>query len=117
MEITYFFRKPKFPIICEIDGYLIATKSKRGFEKQLSRFEVFRKRQYNFVDISGEGWVFHGEQMVVSPMTFKKRWTKKEIVRMFNKRENNFDGATYSEKSISAKRFDRIFREIVDLLI
>jgi hypothetical protein len=51
-------------------------------------------------------------------LTAKKKWLKKEIISLYNNRENpNSGGNQYSEKSLSAKRFDKIFTDIVDLLL
>ena len=36
---------------------------------------------------------------------------------MFNNRKNNPSNVTYSEKSISAKRYDKILQDIVGLLL
>jgi len=96
---------------------VIAARSKSGFEKQLSAFDSFEKSRYDVIDVKGEGWSFHPENMVISPLNMKKRWFKKEIIAMFNNRRNNFSDQTYSEKSISAKRFEIIFKDIVGLLL
>ena len=115
-KVSFLFRKPQFPIICDIDGHLIAAKSKTGFEKQLPTLEGFNKSEFPVIDISGEGWSFYPEHMAISPLTLKKKWFKKELIAIFNNLKNNTDNVTYSEKSLSAKRFDKIFRDIVVLL-
>lgn len=117
MNVSFLFRKPKFPIICDIDGYVIAATSKSSFEKQLSAFESFNESGFPLIDVSGEGWSFHPEHMAISPLTSKKKWFKKEIIEVFNNRKNNTSNVTYSEKSLSAKRFDKIFQDIVGLLL
>ena len=117
MNLCYFFRKPRFPIICNIDGNVIAAKSEKAFVKYISDYIYPVDSFYPIIDVSGEGWTFNPEHMLISPITMKKRWTKKEIITMFNDRKNNSSNLTYSVKSISAKRFDRIFQKIVELLI
>ena len=117
MNVSFFFRKPKFPIICDIDGYVIAARSKSGFENQISAFENFSGSRFPVIDVSSEGWSFFPENMVISPLTLKKKWTKKEVIATFNNRKNNASDITYSEKSLSAKRFDKIFQDIVTLLL
>jgi hypothetical protein len=116
MTLFFLFRKPKFPIICDIDGWVIAAKSVLGFEKQLSTHNIYKLSRYPIVDITGEGWSFYPEQMAISPLTTKKKWFKKEVIAIFNNRKNNASNITYSEKSISAKRYDKIFQDIVELL-
>jgi hypothetical protein len=117
-ELSYVFRKPIYPVICDIDGYVIAAKSDKSFVKRLSVVKLVSDKTYNLVDSSAEGWVFMPKHMLVSPLTFKKQWSKKEIISIFNNRINSSsDGVQYSEKSLSAKRFERIFGDIVDLLL
>ena len=96
---------------------MIAARSKSSFEKQLSAFENFNESGFPLIDVSGEGWSFHPEHMTISPLTLKKKWSKKEVIALFNERENNTSNVIYSKKSLSAKRFDKIFQDIVELLI
>ena len=71
------FRKPTFPIICVIDGYVIAAKSIAGFEKQLSVYNIGKETRYPIIDVTGEGWSFYPEHMAICPLTTKKKWFKK----------------------------------------
>lgn len=116
--LIYIFRKPKYPVICDIDGFVVAAKSEKSFLKRLSEVNKDPEKTYNLVDSTAEGWIFMPKHMSVSPLTFKKQWSKKEIIAIYNGRKNSSsDGVRYSEKSLSSKRFERIFGEIVDLLL
>jgi len=117
VTISFLFRKPRFPIICDIDGYVISAKSISGFEKQLSAYNICKESRYPIIDITGEGWSFYPEHMAISPLTKKKKWFKKEVIAIFNNRKSNTSNVTYSEKSISTKRYDKIFQDIVGLLL
>ena len=117
MTVSSLFRKPKFPIICDIDGNVIAAKSISSFEKQLTAYNMCKGSAYPVIDFTGEGWSFYPELMVISPLTAKKKWFKKEVISIFNNRKNNTYNVTYSEKSISAKRYEKIFQDIVGLLL
>ena len=115
--LNYFFRKPKYPVICDVDGFVIAAKSEKSFVKRLSEVNLDPEKTYNLVDSTAEGWIILPKHMLVSPLTFKKQWSKKEIITLFNDRKNSSsEEVQYSEKSLSAKRFERIFGDIVDLL-
>ncbi len=114
--ITYIFRKPKYPIICNIDGYILGAKSEASFLKQLNNVALDPDKNYDLIDISAEGWRFSPNHMAVSPLTMKKKWFKKEIISLYNNRRNSTDGNTYNDKSLSAKRFDKIFSDIIELL-
>ncbi len=116
--LNYIFRKPKFPIICDFDGVLVAAKSEITFTRQLDKLKIDTKKSYPLISISGEGWMFLPQHMAVSPLSTKKKWFKKDIIALYNGRKNNIsDGNQYSEKSLSAKRFEKIFTDIVELLL
>jgi len=58
------------------------------------------------------------KHLAISPLTTKKKWFKKEIIALYNGRKNpTSNGNQYSEKSLSAKRFEKIFTDIVELLL
>lgn len=117
--IRSFFRNPKYPILCDVDGYLIAAKSDMTLAKELSGLELRENAKYDVIDLTGESWYLLTDSMILTPVTFRvKRWTKLEIIRLFNNRNNKLgpDEKPYSEKSLSAKKFDRIFRDLVERL-
>jgi hypothetical protein len=114
--LTFVFRIPEYPIICNIDGYLIAAKDEDSFVNELKGIPGELEKSYDLLDAAGEGWLFLTEHMAISPLTIKKKWLKKELIALFNNRKNTPGEAKYSEKSLSSKRFDRIFMEIVELL-
>jgi hypothetical protein len=115
--IGYLFRLPKYPVICNFDGVLVGAKSSDALESQIEALDPSSGKNYTLVDASGEGWTLITEHMVVSPFVTKRRWTKREIIIMFNTSENaQQSGMRYSEKSLSCKRLDRIVTEIVELI-
>lgn len=64
------------------------------------------------------GWALVVDYMTVSPITFKKHWTKKEIIEVFNKsRTARESGLEYPLCSLSSERFDRILGDIVKLVL
>jgi hypothetical protein len=70
----------------------------------------------DIVDATGEGWAFHVELMIVSPLTLKKRWTKSAVIRLFNESENaRRIGGAYSETSASRKTLARIITDVAAL--
>ncbi len=111
------FRKPVFPVILEVNGIIIGAKTSKQLEDDLSEIRLPAGGHLPFIDSSGEGWSFTVDHMTISPITFKKKWTKKEVIALFNNSETaKMKNKEYSTKSISAKRFDRIVSELVDLI-
>ena len=60
--LKYVFREPKFPIICNIQGHVLAAKSEISFVRQLTKVELFSEKSYDVIDIDGvrvdfpDGW-------------------------------------------------------------
>jgi hypothetical protein len=96
---------------------VVAAKSLSGFGNEISKSKFEADTSYPVIDCAGEGWSFYPEFRAISPLTKKKRWNKKEVIAIFNNRKNNSSNFLYSDKSLSAKRFDRIFQDIVELIL
>jgi hypothetical protein len=115
--IQYLFREPQFPVICNIDGRLVGARSGQDLQKQLATMELRDGAHFPLIDSSTEGWALVAEHMVVSPLIADKRWTKRKVIEMFNQSHNARElGVAYSDRGLSAKRFDRIMAEIVHIL-
>ena len=114
--IRCLIREPKFPVICEA-GVLIGATSLHDFSSQVDQLILPPDRNLPLVDVSSEGWVFNTKYRAVSPLTLKKHWTKKEVIAMYNGSDVARKlGGQYSERSLSAKRFDKILSDIVSLI-
>jgi hypothetical protein len=114
MEVKYLFRKPAFPVICNINNNLIAARNHEALLKLLEKF-TFTEEEYQLIDFNGEGWEFYPNENIISPLTLKKQWTKKELINLYN--NSNDISESYPEKSLSNKRFDFIFMDLVKLII
>lgn len=119
-EFAHQFRRPKYPVLIDLQGHLIAAKSAKSLAVKLARLRLPDGDNYPAVDSTGEGWALYvfpdGE--ILTPIAFKKRWTKREVIQTYNQRQNKSqDDTPYSEKSLSSKRFDRIVLEIAELLL
>ena len=116
--IRFFFQRPKFPVICDVQGVLIGAGTPKKLSDHLSSIELPSGEQIPLIDAAAEGWVLDIDHMIVSPLTFKKSWTKKEVIEVFNRSKTARQaGLEYPERSLSSKRFDRIIGEIVKLIL
>ena len=114
--IRCLFREPMFPVICDA-GVLVGATSLRDFSAQIETLDLPPDENFPLVDVSAESWVFNTQYGVLSPLTMKKRYTKKEVIAMFNGSDAARRlGKQYSERSLSAKRFDRIMRDVINLI-
>jgi len=115
--INYIFRKPKFPVVYENDHHLIGGKTEKDFEINIASLNIPSTSPHDVIDATGEIWFLSTDPVVLAPLNFKKRCTKKRLIEIYNNsnksKENN---KNYSEKSLSAKTFVSIIGDIVDLL-
>jgi len=103
--IKYFFRLPVFPVICDVGEMLVGADSPEQLEAHLASLDLPLESQLPVVDANAEGWVFDTTHQIVSPFTIKKRWTKKEVIAMFNASTAARKlGRQYSERSLQLRR-------------
>ena len=115
-KIRYVFRRPRFPIVCAVADELISAGSPAAFQRQIERFELESDAVLDIVDATGEGWAFHIELMVVSPLTLKKRWRKLAVIRLYNESQNaRRIGGTYPETALSGRSLARIISDVAAL--
>jgi hypothetical protein len=115
--VDYFLRVPKFPIIVRSSSGLLAANNRRNAQRLLKPEFFLPGTIYDVIDATGEGFSLHAEFMTISPLAVKKRWTKKEIVELYNAESGNADGRKpYPTKSLSNKPLDRVIWEIAYLV-
>jgi len=114
-KVQYAFRRPRFPIIHAVGNELLAALSPAAFQRQVERLEPQGAKVLDMVDATGEGWAFHSDLMMVSPL--KKRWKKIDVIRLFNGSDNaRRIGAAYPEAYIPRRPLVRIIAEVAALV-
>jgi hypothetical protein len=110
----FIFRKPKYPLLIETDSLVKSACNGTELSKVVKKYEFSVKNDYKIIDVTSEGWVYHADKDLVSPMVFgnDKRWTKARIVELYNSAKDKLGEAQYVTGSISNKRVDRIIEEI-----
>ena len=112
------FRRPRFPIVCNVDGQLVAGETLQQFARRIDRVELPAGRTFAIVDARGEGWVLHPELDAISPFTLDRRWTKARVIEMFNTSLNaQRSGLRYLQRSLANRRLDAVIRDVVDLIV
>jgi hypothetical protein len=115
-KVKYAFRRPRFPVIYAVGKELRSATSPAAFQRQAERLELRGAAVLDMVDATGEGWAFHSDLMIVSPLTLKKRWKKIEVIRLFNESDNaRRIGAVYPETYIPRRSLVRIIAEVAAL--
>ncbi len=117
MKLRYFIRMLEYPVIVDFDGIVIAGVSESDLIKELGKVEFHSGKNYNAIDSTGEVWIFTPEHGVLSPLSFKKNRTKKDMVNLVNNRKNKPENERpYSDRSLSAKRYEVVFNDLVVIL-
>ena len=116
-KLTYVFRRPRFPIICNIDGELVAGSTAQQFERRMGKVRLPSGRTFKIVDANGEGWALHTELSAISPLTLDKQWTKSRVIEMFNTSLNAQRAALqYPRRSLYNRRLDAVIHDVVELV-
>lgn len=105
-------------MICDAQGVLIGAETPEQLSDKIHSMGLPPGEQIPVIDAVAEGWVLNIDHMVVSPLTRKKSWAKKEVIELFNRSKTAREaGLEYPERSLSSKRFDRILGEMVKLIL
>ena len=111
------FRKPVFPVICDLNGHLISARTEKELEHHASNWKGDKYETCTLIDYTAEDWCFNPGVPALSPLTGRNRWIKKDIIELFNNSSLAHEAKmSYSTKSLSAKRLDRIINDIVKLI-
>ena len=111
-------RSPKYPVIVIADDGLYSAYN----IKQLETLCVFSEPlddddELKVVDSSGAEFIYFSEHTALIPGILNKRWTKKQIIELYNSSVNAEEtNIQYPLKSISSKKLSRIIGEICELL-
>ena len=116
MALRYWPRRPRFPIIVDTGRGLVGALSGAECAKWIARFGPFESDEsMPVVDSAAEGFGFYPRMMLITPLTTKKRWTKAEVIALYNDRKKP-DASDYRPRSLSNRGFDRVMHEVVQLL-
>jgi hypothetical protein len=116
-SIIYVFRRPRFPLICEIEGQLIGARDATEFRRRLARFDLSALKKFKAIDANGEKWMLLPDKMAVAPEFAIRPARKIEIINLFNEsRAAKLAGLHYPERLIKSRRLDRIVQDLEELL-
>jgi len=114
LDFGVFFRAPIFPVVGQADGRLFSARSLKGLIAILQRLDQPAEGIVRLVDSTGEEFWYTVELRVLSPGMLFKRWTKRQIIDLYN--SHNAIDPPYPVHSLSNKRLSQIVGEIADLI-
>ena len=116
MALRYWPRRPRFPIIIDTGRGLVGALSGAECAKRIARLGPFdNDNSMAVIDSTAEGFGFYPKMLLISPLTTKKRWTKAEVIALYNSQRKP-DAPEYQPRSLSNRGFDRVVSELVQLL-
>ncbi len=114
-EFGVLFRRPIFPVVGFADDRLFSAPDLKTLASILVRFDPSSGEEVvRLVDSTGEEFWYSREQHVLSPGFMGKRWTKQQIIDLYNSHIGS--NRRYSVRSLSNKRLLEIVAEISDLI-
>lgn len=117
VKLTYVIRRPRYPVLCEVAGDVIAARSRQQLERRLSAMPLPADATLRMVDRSGEGWGVHVGLRAISPLVLKKNWTKAELLRLYrDSATGRRHGLPYREKDVLRERLDTVILILADLV-
>jgi len=112
--MDFLFRKPEFPALVDVGSELIAVRSWAECESRLEALSLSGPEARPVIDATAEGFAFHPELNVITPLTVEKNWTKTGIIALYNARKR--PGApTYAPK-LGSRTLAAVVADIASLL-
>ena len=110
-------RSPKYPVIVIGDDVLSSAYNIKQLGTLCILYKPFDDDEPKVIDSTGAEFKYFPEHTTLMPGILNKRWTKKQIIELYNTSVNAEEtNITYPLKSISNKKLSRIIGEICDLL-
>lgn len=111
--MKFFFRKPVFPILVDTGTELVVLR-RAGEGDRLTRLVDAGAAPLVVIDSRVEGFAYHPEHDIVSPLTLKKDWRKAEIIALYNARKP--EGAPPYAPNLATRKLVQVFADVVDLV-
>lgn len=111
--MKFFFRKPVFPILVDTGTELIVLRKGSEGDRLTRRVEP-GAGPLDVIDSRVEGFAYHPEHDIISPLTLKKDWRKAEIIALYNARKPA-DAPPYAP-NLASRKLVQVFADVVGLV-
>jgi hypothetical protein len=118
VEFRILFRKPVYPVIVISEDRLMVASNLNKLAKNCLTARMRKgEKVIKAIDSSAEEFWYSPDNFVFAPGFAFKRWTKKQIIELYNDCSNAKElDKKYPLKSISNKRLSRIIADICEIL-
>ncbi len=112
-NLSLLFREPKLPIIIITNKCLYTYYNFDQLIIFLKKID-FKEEYLKMIDITGEEFWFYKNNNSICPGFLIKKWTKKQIIDLYNSKYPEYQ---YTKKSISNIKFNELFNRISNLIL
>jgi len=113
--MNYIFRLPKFPVLLDAGDSLVFARSRAQLDTRVSKLVFADNSQRDIIDARAEGFALYPEKMLVAPNISVRRWTKMQIIELYNAKRKPGSPELRST-SIGNRSLEQIVSEAVELL-
>lgn len=116
-DFNILFRKPRYPlIVISVDKLMAAFNIKELAACCISARPVKDRNVIIVIDSTGEEFWYSPKNYTIAPGFAFKKWTKKQLIELYNDSNPVNNDTKYSAKSLSNKRLSQIILDICNLL-
>lgn len=116
-EFRILFRRPKYPlIVISVDELMAAFNIRELAVCCITSRPDKDGGVVKCIDSTGEEFWYSPESYAIAPGFAFKKWTKKQIIELYNSSDIVESDNKYSDKSLSNKRLTQIIADICKLL-
>jgi len=115
VKLTYVLRRPRFPVLCEVPGDLIAAQTRQQLERRLTAANAHHVERLRMIDATGEGWGVDLRLKAISPFMETKQWTKAGLLELYKgSQTGQHHGLPVGEQTATKKRLPELILMIVE---
>ena len=113
--MDFLLRQPKFPVLLDTGELLIHAMSKAQLESKIAKVKFADDARKDIIDSKADGFCFYPKTMHILPSIAIRRWTKLQIIDMYNTKKK--PGAPeLRSTSLGNRSLERVVSEVVELL-
>ena len=113
--MEFLFRLPRFPVILDTGEALIHANSKSQLVSKVAKIKFADHGKKDIIDAQADGFSLYPEKMFVAPATMSRRWTKLQIIELYNTKKMP-RASEIRTTSLGSRSLESIVSEVVELL-
>ena len=113
--MDFIFRLPRFPVILDTGEALIHANSRSQLASKVAKIAFVDNGKKDIIDAKADGFCLYPEKMFVAPAITSRRWTKLQIIELYNAKRQA-GAPEIRTTSLGSRSLESIVGEAVKLL-